>query len=156
MTIEIVSGDLLDALDRREVDVIGHIVNCQGVMGSGIAKSIKDRYPAVYEEYKAFHNDTKGGEYLLGRSQECYISESPVDSRSVFNLHAQLDFGTHKRQLNYGALGKCLFQMEKDTRGAVVGFPYLLGCGLAGGSWEVVLEMIEFYFKDHTVKIYKL
>ena len=50
---------LLDALDRKEVDVIGHVVNCQGVMGGGIAKSIKERYPSVYEEYKAFHNDTK-------------------------------------------------------------------------------------------------
>lgn len=156
MTIEIVSGDLLDALDNRDVDVIGHIVNCQGVMGSGIAKSIKERYPAVYEEYKAFYNDVGNSRRLLGRSQECYISESPIDSRSVFNLHAQLDYGTYKRQLNYGALGSCLFQMEQDTKGAVVGFPYLLGCGLAGGDWNIVLEMIEFYFKDHTVKIYKL
>ncbi len=26
----------------------------------------------------------------------------------------------------------------------------------AGGDWSIVLEMIEFYFKDHNVKIYKL
>ena len=156
MTIECVSGCLLNALDNQEVNVIGHVVNCRGVMGGGIAKSIRERYPSVYEEYKAFHEDTKGGEYLLGRAQECYISASPIDSRAVFNLHAQLDYGTHKRQLNYGALGKCLFQMEQDSKGATVGFPYLLGCGLAGGDWSIVLEMIEFYFKDHSVKIYKL
>lgn len=26
----------------------------------------------------------------------------------------------------------------------------------AGGDWEVILELIGFYFKDHNVKIYKL
>jgi hypothetical protein len=31
-----------------------------------------------------------------------------------------------------------------------------MGSDRAGGDWEIVLEMIEFYFKDHTVKIYKL
>lgn len=157
MTIEFVNGDLLDALDKGEVDVIGHVVNCQGVMGGGLAKSIRERYPSVYEEYRLRYEGTKSGDQcLLGRAQECWVKQSPLWSNSVFNLHAQLGFGTHKRQLNYGALGKCLFDMEQDTKGATVGFPYLLGCGLAGGSWEIVLEIIEYYFKDHSVKIYKL
>ena len=43
------TGDLLDA----PVDYICHQVNCQGRMGSGIAKQIKERWPVVYEGYMA-------------------------------------------------------------------------------------------------------
>ena len=41
-------GNLLDA----PVDYICHQVNCQGRMGSGIAKQIKKRWPRVYEVYQ--------------------------------------------------------------------------------------------------------
>ena len=32
-------------------DMICHQVNCMGVMGSGVAKQVKERYPKVFEEY---------------------------------------------------------------------------------------------------------
>lgn len=50
MTIQIVNGDLLEASE----DILGHQVNCQGVMGSGIAKILRDRYPNLYPEYKKY------------------------------------------------------------------------------------------------------
>lgn len=155
MTIEFVNGDLLDALDNQEVNVICHVVNCRGVMGGGIAKSIRERYPSVYKDYRELYQKIGGGADLLGYSQICCID--PEGVKTVFNLHAQLDYGTHKRQLNYGALGACFYEMLTDLHSKdIVGFPYLLGCGLAGGDWSIVLEMIKYYFKDHTVKIYKL
>jgi len=153
MAIEIVSGDLLDALDNRDVDVIGHIVNCQGVMGSGIAKSIKQRYPSVYEIYFNTCLKSEDKSNLLGLAEGCYIAKQ----KWVYNLHAQLDYGTYKRQLNYGAIAECLIRMayEADPR-CYIGFPFKMGSDRAGGDWTIVLEMIEFYFKDHSVKIYKL
>ena len=42
------AGDLLDA----HVDIIFHVTNCMGVMGAGIAKSIKNKWPKVFTEYK--------------------------------------------------------------------------------------------------------
>ena len=38
----------------------------------------------------------------------------------------------------------------------IIGFPFKMGSDRAKGDWDIVLEMIEFYFKDHNVKIYKL
>jgi hypothetical protein len=38
----------------------------------------------------------------------------------------------------------------------VIGFPYKIGCGLGGGDWAFVLELIEFIFRNYTVKIYQL
>lgn len=154
MSIEYKSGCLLDAFDRGDVNVIGHVVNCQGVMGSGIAKSIRERYPLVYKEYLELNKGHKSNPSdLLGEGQGVWLSYGT----GVFNLHAQLDFGYSKRQLNYGAfavsLGEMVTELSKDD---VVGFPYLMGCDRAGGDWDIVSEMIEHYLKNHDVKIYKL
>jgi O-acetyl-ADP-ribose deacetylase (regulator of RNase III) len=46
--IHYVKGNLLDS----NCDYICHQVNCQGVMGSGIARQIRERYPVVYLYYK--------------------------------------------------------------------------------------------------------
>ena len=49
--MEWVKGDLLEA----NLDYYCHQVNCQGKMGSGIAKSIKEKWPIVYKEYCDWH-----------------------------------------------------------------------------------------------------
>ena len=36
--------------------MILHQVNCQGVMGSGIAKQVREKFPNVYEAYKEYCN----------------------------------------------------------------------------------------------------
>lgn len=156
---KVVKGCLLDAFDRGDVTHIGHCVNCQGVMGSGIAKSIKERYPAVYSLYETFHEGVKTEQHVLGFNLVSH-PEYPYD-RTIHNLHGQCYYGTSKRHLNYGALAEALFGMEKKltfngAMSASVGFPYKMGCDRAGGDWEIVEEMIKFIFRDHNVTIYKL
>ncbi len=45
--IKIIDGNLFDT----KAKIIAHQVNCRGVMGSGVALQIKERYPYVYEMY---------------------------------------------------------------------------------------------------------
>lgn len=45
-----VSGNLFDA----QVDVWVNPVNCEGVMGKGIAKQFKERFPAMFKDYQAY------------------------------------------------------------------------------------------------------
>lgn len=52
MTIEFANGDLLDALDKGEVNWAVHCVNAQGQFGPVLAAQIKKRYPKVFDEYK--------------------------------------------------------------------------------------------------------
>ena len=157
MTTELINGDLLDAFDKGEVDVIGHVVNCCGVMGSGIAKSIKKKYPEVFEYYidtlsdhELFYTDPLGEVDFVSIDEH---SLTPI----VLNIYAQRRYGVDKRHLNYGALALAFVDIVANTsKDNKIGFPYKMGSDRAGGDWEIVLEMIEFYFKDHTVKIYKL
>lgn len=149
---KVVKGNVVDALLSKEVDFIAHICNCQGVMGSGVAKEIKQRVPDAFEAYRS-------SELRLG---------SCVYAESVFNLLAQDRYGYDKRHLNYGALAESLMDMSMElfdmrlnkdqvTPKFRIGIPYKIGCDRAGGDWEVVKEMIEHILKQEAeVIFYKL
>ena len=42
-----IDGNIFDCTEN----IIVHQTNCQGVMGSGIAKQVKERYPEVFNAY---------------------------------------------------------------------------------------------------------
>ena len=124
--------------DRR---ILLHVVNCQGVMGSGIALQVKNRLPDAHAHYmEAFAR----GDLQLGT-----ISGSA--SGSCANLAAQDTYGREKRQLNYGALSKCLSNLGEAEPWVEVVVPYLMGCDRAGGDWEIVSEILEFHCGEITV-----
>lgn len=157
MAVKIVTGCLLDAFDKGVVDVIGHVVNCQGKMNSGIAKSIRERYPKVYEQYMELSGKFTPKE-LLSTAQ--FVEFGYPFDKEVWNLFAQLNYGYDgKKYLDDKALDNCLWVMSEQLYlegNSVVGFPFKMGSDRAGGDWNYVLDRIEFYFKDHNVRIYKL
>lgn len=168
MTVKIVEGDLLDAFDRGEVNVIAHVTNCMGVMGSGIARSIKLRYPLVYKEYQQHLDASRkwvgGPEGTINYTNLGYHQDG-WRYKKVYNLYAQYNYGRDYRHLNYGALSKCLTVMSYGLTKAselsvqdydVIGFPFRMGSDRAGGDWDIVLEMINFHFRDNEVIIYQL
>ena len=154
MGMYFVTGDLLNA----PVDYICHQVNCQGRMGSGIAKQIKERWPIVYEKYEKLHRQylVKGGvTYLHGQSQIVPIN----DHQSVINMFAQLFYGYDgKRYTSYDAFWACLGEIKEQVpKGSKIGFPWQIGCGLGGANWEVIMTMIEEVLaEDFEVYIYIL
>ena len=64
-------------------DIICHQVNCQGVMGSGIAKQVREKYPWVYAYYKDLCNEHEFN--VLGAIQEVYINET----QEIVNIFGQ-------------------------------------------------------------------
>lgn len=42
-----ITGDLFES----DADALAHGVNCHGLMGAGIAKPFRDKFPLMYEEY---------------------------------------------------------------------------------------------------------
>ena len=44
------TGNMFDS--TSSFDAIVNTVNCVGVMGAGLAKQVKDRYPEHYEDYR--------------------------------------------------------------------------------------------------------
>lgn len=149
--IQIIEGDILKA----DADVICHQVNCQGVMGSGLAKQVREMYPEVFTAYKQYCNKSFS-EILLGNVQ-CVETHN---GRIVANLFGQQHYGNDGRTYtSYPALENCLKTISERVvkYGESVAIPYNIGCGLGGGDWKVVYRMIEKAFGDYDkVCIYKL
>lgn len=153
MTITYKQGNAVDALINGEIDVLLHCVNCRGKFASGIAGEIRKKIPVAYDSYMDFYDSQQGD--MFGKT--CW------GSGKVVHLAAQYDYGySGTRFVNYGALASCLqsFQREatpyKNTLVKSVGIPYQMCCGLAGGDWNIVLEMVEYFLKDFNVIVYKL
>lgn len=145
-----VKGNLLDA----ETDYICHQVNCRGKMGSGIAKQIRTRWSAVYDLYMKEVNEN-----MLGKIQIVYIQQNPNKVLGVINMFSQKDYGYNgDLYTNYDAFLNCILEIkEKIPKGASIGFPDHIGCGLGGGDWNIIKRMIvENLGNSHEVYIYKL
>lgn len=136
-------------------DAIAHVCNCQGVMGSGIALSIKERYPSAYAAYKK-HQEVFGG-IELGT-----VSRTTLDDgrRQIYNLHAQEFYGKEKRHLNYEAFYECLIHLSKSlihAKKKVLGVPYNMGCDRAGGHWKIVEAMLDSVFDEASgIKVFSV
>lgn len=148
MIIEIV-GDLLNVID---VDIIAHQTNCVGVMGAGIARQIKDKLLNP-EEYSKYVETCKAeGSELLGKTQLL----TSKDERIIANLFGENIPTGNAKDTNYEALYQALIKLKnyatKEKKN--VGIPGLLGCGLAGGDWNIVRAMIRSVFALFPYKVY--
>jgi len=77
--MKIIKGDLLKEFPVN-LDAIGHVCNCQGVMGSGIALAIRDKFPTVYTTYK--NHERVHGNLNLG-----IISTSMVEPNKYVSIY---------------------------------------------------------------------
>lgn len=125
--------------------VICQQVNCQKVMGAGLAKEIMDRYPIVYEEYCAAF-DAFDKRDLFGNVQLIEVEEGLF----VANLFTQFDYGnaskTGKVYTDAEKLVKAVEAVCKDAGDLPVYIPhtkdlegkkeYGIGCGYGGESWD--------------------
>lgn len=154
MSVEYIIGDLLDW--PNGINVILHSVNGQKVMGSGLAKLIKDRYPAAHDAYQA---SFKRGEAALGS-----ISYADVgDGHKVINALLQWDYRRDPsdkwRFTDYEAVYTALSTVRdllenahSEGRQYVLGLPYNLGSDRGGASWSIIQEMIFDIFGKSPVR----
>jgi O-acetyl-ADP-ribose deacetylase (regulator of RNase III) len=160
--IRIVEGDILQAKE----DIIGHQVNCKGVMGAGLAAQIKKKYPNVYTSYINLIKWAKE-EYKRGYSKtdnllsSCQFVDTP-DSKVIANIFGQYGYGRRSIQTDYEALRKGLWSIKEVVTypytklyNKTIALPYGIGCGLAGGDWKIVYNIIDEVFSDYDVTLYK-
>jgi O-acetyl-ADP-ribose deacetylase (regulator of RNase III) len=131
--MELIKGNLLTI----ESGIICHQVNCKGVMGAGLAKSLREKYPVCFTSYSKY---CKEGKFLLGMVQ--FVKVNP--GLYICNMAGQNGYGIGKRQTDYDALTVCLNKLHTKSieLGLTPYLPYKMGCGLAGGGWNVVGNLI--------------
>ena len=128
--MRIIAGNILDTKEG----IIAHQVNCQKVAGAGLAKQIRDKWPAWY---RSFMIDKP----VMGTITTFTVSREP--QLYVANLYAQFGYGTTSRHTDYVALRACLNALKYFAGNRQVYLPYGVGCALGGGDWQVVSKMID-------------
>ena len=146
--IHYVTGDLLGATQK----VIVHGVNAQGVMGSGVAKVIRAKWPEVFESY-SLHYKTFG--LKLGD----ILPVTTSDDKIVVNAVTQDKFGRDGVQYcDYAAIAQCFDQINAralDWEVTEIVMPKI-GAGLGGGDWNIIESIIVKTAKNYTSVVYSL
>jgi hypothetical protein len=159
--MEIIEKDILTV----ETGFIFQQVNCQGVMGSGIAKSIRDKWPQVFTDYKNYC-DTFAEIYkdiskimLLG----CFNQTQVGEKLWVVNLFSQFDYNRKgeipTKHTEYSAFYDALegfrdfshTNHDYDDLKLPKYFPYNIGCDRGGGKWETIQKCIDIVYSYATI-----
>ena len=146
-------GNIVKDLKRG---ILVQQVNAQGVMASGVAKELREAYPAVLEDYALavgpLGTQTNRGQDLLGTRVWSRIN----DDLWICSLVSQQFYGRKAghRYTSYDALdtGFSYIAIQAKHLNLPVHYP-LIGCGLGGGDWSIVSAIIEKNLGtiDHTL-----
>ena len=141
--------------DHVKSGVIIHGCNAQGVVGSGVAKDVKARYPKAFDTYREFCEQYGiGNKELLGGIPAWVNTSGTIDVARdliIVNAITQHRYGTDNyRYVSYKAVQDCfdaIYAMCKTIGVEEVHFP-AIGSGLGGGDWAIISTIIKDSLQD--------
>ena len=153
MKIEYRKGNLFDT----DIKLIVHGCNAHGVMGSGVAKIVRDDYPKAYEDYKAGYKLARdNGEFALEMGSVIFVE---TNGKIIGNAVTQYNYGGDgTRYVDYEAISDAMHEIIdycKDNNLTEFAMPQI-GAGLGGGNWEIISRIIEDEMTDVTPVVYIL
>jgi O-acetyl-ADP-ribose deacetylase (regulator of RNase III) len=140
MKIRYVTGNLLEAPERY----ILHGCNAQGVMGSGVAKLLRDKEPAIFDRYRETY-ELQGNHLILGQTIWVWTKD-----KIYINGITQEFYGREPGHVyvSYDAISGVIASINDRARAIpamkidAVAMP-LIGAGLAQGDWNIISQLIE-------------
>lgn len=168
--INIIKGDLFDNIEQivragnnGSSVIVPHVCNNIDLFGAGFAAETARHYPIVKENYhllgKSFLQNNLGYVQFVE-----VLSDKKYEHKLVFaNMIAQrgiINKTSNPRPLNYLALVKSMVgvsqYISKNFDGDVQIHAPKFGCGLAGGNWKFVEELVNDIWVQQSVFIYDL
>jgi O-acetyl-ADP-ribose deacetylase (regulator of RNase III) len=135
--LHFLKGDLLES----NCGVIAHQANCFKTFGAGLAKQIKMVYPEAYTADINFPVPTKD---RLGKISSVVARNGVL----IFNLYGQYGVSRTVAKTNPVAFELAVTLMLFDlqsrniTSDVKVGLPFKIGCGLGGGDWVEIRNIL--------------
>jgi O-acetyl-ADP-ribose deacetylase (regulator of RNase III) len=130
--------------------IIAQIVNDRAATwGAGFALAVRKKWPAIQDAFRAWAESRNN--LSLGNSHLTQIDASTA----LFSMIAQHGYGpSPKPRIRYAALRKALEQLASVAaeKGATIHMPRI-GCGQAGGSWEIVRDLIDETLISKSVRV---
>ena len=146
MSLEIKFGDMF----AEPEGFIMHGCNAQGVMGSGVANIVRQRYHEAYRVYALQYPN-----YIMGEVIPVQVEDDLV----IINAITQDDYGTQKVQADYGAIRQAMKGAVHVVNSGVHLAPKVLhmpfiGAGLAGGDPATIYQIMQEELADADVEAY--
>lgn len=151
-----IEGDLIVLAKQKQFDVIAHGCNCFCTMGAGIAPQMAKAFGC--DTFPLEHKDYTGDINKLGQiDYKTYFHMNEDHRLTVVNAYTQYYYGSNHpdgvdKPLDYDALTLCLRKINHLFKGKHIGLPKI-GCGLAGGNWNIVKNIILRELKDCDVTV---
>ena len=159
MKIKYKLGNLIQAPEYCLI----HGCNAHGVMGSGVALSIKNEFPLAYEHYRRYCLQTNDSEdqqnplVILGA-----VVFVNTNGKIIGNCITQENYGRGradaKPYVSYDAVRSCMTRVNEYLKALAVSdvaMP-MIGAGLGGGKWSEIAPIIESELIDVQPIVYVL
>lgn len=146
-------GDLVKLAEMGVFEVVIHGCNCFCTMGSGLAPQMAKAFGC--DKFPMEHSSYMGDINKLGTIDAGTHSIPTKNGKlvTVVNCYTQYNYGPEKRpQLDYQALTLIFKKLNHIYEDRNLGMPRI-GCGLAGGDWEVVKGLIWQYMPKVKVTV---
>lgn len=138
-----IKGNIINEALSGNYTHLAHGCNCFNRMQSGVAASISKTFPnAMLVDSKTNIGDIS----KLGN-----FTKVEYPTITIFNCYTQYRYGTDSRKLDYEALYCCFEKLNNILTNEDKLLIPKIGCGLAGGNWEIVYNMIDILLKDKQV-----
>jgi len=140
-TLRVIKGDATSP-QAKGPKIVAHVCNDLGGWGKGFVLAVSKRWPEPERAYREWHRGRAGNDFGLGAVQLVQVKADTWVANMVGQRGTRT--GSNGPPVRYDAIGRCLVALtEHATRlGASVHMPRI-GCGLAGGKWDVIGPMIE-------------
>lgn len=137
----------------KKIHIIAHCCNSLGKWGKGFVLALSKRYPNLRYEYLNWINASRLGQVLYVRINNNTVVANMVGQERIYPI--KLSDGTIIPPIDYPALERCIENVFEEAflNNADVHMP-LIGCGLAGGKWEIVQSILEKYNQIYPINIY--
>lgn len=147
--MKVIKGDLIDLAVAGKAKVIVHGCNCFNAMGSGIAGALASRFPSIPKADRAYLSlgtPEKLGSYSIAHvtTEQVYDDDKghtyvPLDhSFHCINLYTQFKPGP---DFILSVFEHACRKLNKDFAGQHLWFP-MIGCGIGGGDWTEVMQVM--------------
>jgi O-acetyl-ADP-ribose deacetylase (regulator of RNase III) len=133
--IEYRKGDLFSYVPGYNT-ILAHGVNCQGVMGSGVAKTFKQKYPEAFEDYLYYLKWFKNNYTPQPLGKVCFTeTEGKLVLASMFTQEFYGKDG--KKYMSYEAFFGSFRKVADYYEESTIVMPKI-GAGLGGGDWNII------------------
>jgi hypothetical protein len=147
--LKVVEGNLLDATETY----LCHQTNCITQKAAHLSYDVFKRFPYANVYQNRTTPDHIGTIAIRGNGN---------DKRFVVNMFGQYWPGKSRwpghhfdgKGYRWGAFQQCLIQLAMLPPGTFA-MPYKIGCGAAGGDWNIYESLIKDFSQDYDVTIYR-